>query len=198
MLTPSHVLSVIERDLGVSKLRLRETFDPVIQREEVDGRVYEFECPVFEWEVDGKRHAGAVPVAIEIVTRGAPPWVGFPKYRRPRQDAVRTMKNLAAMIEQSRSVVTQLTEPAMSYDHWKTTDPADESLGPEPSHEELVGLYGEEALELAGMEQMPPVSGESDKLKTAVAAFVAMGWTEEEARKIVDDTLRDAAPQGSG
>ena len=42
------------------------------------------------------------------------------------------------------------------------------------------------------------VSGESDKLKTAVAAFVAMGWTEEEARKIVDDTLRDAAPQGSG
>ena len=41
----------------------------------------------------------------------------------------------------------------MGYDHWKATNPADEFLGPEPLDEELVGLYGEEALELAGMDQ---------------------------------------------
>lgn len=39
----------------------------------------------------------------------------------------------------------------MGYDHWKATNPADEFLGPD--QEELVGLYGEEALELAGMDK---------------------------------------------
>ena len=53
----------------------------------------------------------------------------------------------------------------MSYDAWKSTDPADAYYA-EPSLEELRGLYGDEALELAGMDQMPPVV---EELGTAAA-----------------------------
>jgi Holliday junction resolvasome RuvABC DNA-binding subunit len=37
----------------------------------------------------------------------------------------------------------------------------------------------------------------SRKLRDAVASFVAMGFSENEARKMVDDTLRDTAPKGT-
>lgn len=35
------------------------------------------------------------------------------------------------------------------------------------------------------------------KLEKAVAVFMAMGWSEEEARKLIDDTLQDQPAQGS-
>jgi hypothetical protein len=38
---------------------------------------------------------------------------------------------------------------------------------------------------------------DGDKLKAAIACFMAMGWSEEEARKMLDDTLRDQPAQGS-
>ncbi len=37
----------------------------------------------------------------------------------------------------------------------------------------------------------------SEKLKMAIAAFMAMGWSEEDARKMIGDTLRDEPAQGS-
>ena len=36
----------------------------------------------------------------------------------------------------------------------------------------------------------------SEKLREAIASLMAMGWSEEEARKILDDTLRDLSTKG--
>jgi Holliday junction resolvasome RuvABC DNA-binding subunit len=38
---------------------------------------------------------------------------------------------------------------------------------------------------------------DSGKLQEAIASFVAMGFSEEDARKMMEDTLRDAPSQGS-
>ena len=35
------------------------------------------------------------------------------------------------------------------------------------------------------------------KLEKAIAVFMAMGWSEEEARKMLDDTLRDLPQKGN-
>ena len=73
MLGPETVIDMMRKALALPSLRMREWSgrEPVTkvrERSSALGRVAfherEFESPIFEWEIDGKRYAGAPELSI--------------------------------------------------------------------------------------------------------------------------------------